>query len=301
MVIRRILTADEPILHEKTKKVTDFDVPPSAPRRPARDDADAPGSAWPPTRRAPLQVAVIEIEGKITELVNPKVVRRSGKTVDWEGCLSIPGFVAEVERSTKVTVQARDRNGREFRVKGDELFARALQHEIDHLNGILYIDYLESLEELVRVSEASEEVREEAAAGSSARPDRVPGQRRVRRPAPRAAPGARRRAARRQPTDIQPAGRGLRHRASPVAEAARTAGLPLLTLSRLRTDEARRVAEFKPDGLLLVSYGELVPADLLSLAPRPPLNVHPSSCRATGERRRWRPPSWPATRRPESA
>jgi peptide deformylase len=113
----------------------------------------------------PLQVAVIEIEGKITELVNPKVVRRSGKVVDWEGCLSIPGFVAEVERSEKVTVQARDRNGREFRVKGDELFARALQHEIDHLNGVLYIDYLESLEELVRVSEASEDVREEATAG----------------------------------------------------------------------------------------------------------------------------------------
>ena len=50
-------------------------------------------------------------------------------------------------------------------MKGDQLFARALQHEIDHLNGILYIDYLESLEELVRVSEASDEVREEAAAG----------------------------------------------------------------------------------------------------------------------------------------
>jgi peptide deformylase len=50
-------------------------------------------------------------------------------------------------------------------VKGDELFARALQHEIDHLNGVLYIDYLESLEELVRVSEASEDVREEATAG----------------------------------------------------------------------------------------------------------------------------------------
>ena len=75
----------------------------------------------------------------------------------------------------------------------------------------------------------------------------------------------------------QPAGRGLRHRASPVAEAARTAGLPLLTPPRLRTDEARHaIAEFQPDGLLLVSYGELVPADLLALAPRPPLNVHPS-------------------------
>jgi peptide deformylase len=167
MVLRRILTADEPILHEKTKKVTDFD----ASLHRLLDDLletmrDAPGIGLAANQvGVPLQVAVIEIEGKITELVNPKVVRRSGKTVDWEGCLSIPGFVAEVERSTKVTVQARDRNGREFRVKGDELFARALQHEIDHLNGILYIDYLESLEELVRVSEASEEVREEAAAG----------------------------------------------------------------------------------------------------------------------------------------
>jgi len=108
---------------------------------------------------------VIEIEGTITELINPQVVRRSGSSVDWEGCLSIPGFVAEVERSEKVTVKARDRHGKEFRVKGDELFARALQHEIDHLNGVLYIDYLESLEELVRVSEASEAVKEEAAAG----------------------------------------------------------------------------------------------------------------------------------------
>jgi peptide deformylase len=167
MVIRRILTADEPILREKTKKVTDFD----ASLHRLLDDLletmrDAPGIGLAANQvGVPLQVAVIEIEGTITELVNPKLVRRSGFTVDWEGCLSIPGFVAEVERSEKVTVQARDRNGREFRVKGDELFARALQHEIDHLNGVLYIDYLESLEELVRVSEASDEVREEAAAG----------------------------------------------------------------------------------------------------------------------------------------
>ncbi|HJT64758.1 MAG TPA: peptide deformylase, partial [Candidatus Limnocylindria bacterium] len=146
MVIRRILTADEPILHEKTKKVTDFD----ASLHRLLDDLletmrDAPGIGLAANQvGVPLQVAVIEIEGKITELVNPKIVRRSGATVDWEGCLSIPGFVAEVERSAKVTVQARDRHGREFRVKGEELFARALQHEIDHLNGVLYIDYLES-------------------------------------------------------------------------------------------------------------------------------------------------------------
>ncbi|MEK6191721.1 MAG: peptide deformylase [Chloroflexota bacterium] len=166
MVVRRILTADEPTLREKTKRVADFD----ASLHRLLDDLletmrDAPGIGLAANQvGVPLQVAVIEIDGKITELINPKLVRRSGSVVDWEGCLSIPGFVAEVERAEKVTIKARDRHGKEFRVKGDELLGRALQHEIDHLNGALYIDYLESLEELVRVSEASETVKEEAAA-----------------------------------------------------------------------------------------------------------------------------------------
>jgi len=166
MVVRRILTADEPILREKTKRVADFD----ASLHRLLDDLletmrDAPGIGLAANQvGVPLQVAVIEIDGKVTELINPKLVRRSGSMVDWEGCLSIPGFVAEVERAEKVTVKARDRLGKEFRVKGDELLGRALQHEIDHLNGVLYIDYLESLEELVRVSEASDTVKEEAAA-----------------------------------------------------------------------------------------------------------------------------------------
>jgi peptide deformylase len=166
MVTRRILTAEDPILRERTKRVADFDG--SLHR--LLDDLlvtmrEAPGIGLAANQvGVPLQVAVIEIEGKVTELINPKIVRQSGHTVDWEGCLSIPGFVAEVGRSEKVTVKARDRHGKEFRVRGQELFGRALQHEIDHLNGVLYIDYLESLEELVRVSEASEVVQEEAAA-----------------------------------------------------------------------------------------------------------------------------------------
>jgi peptide deformylase len=166
MVIRRILTAEEPILRERAKKVTRFDV--SLHR--LLDDMletmrDAPGIGLAANQiGVPLQVAVIELEEKVTELINPQIVRSSGEVVDWEGCLSIPGFVAEVKRAEKVTVKAKDRHGKEFRVKGEELFARALQHEIDHLNGVLYIDYLESLEELVRLSERSE-VEEETAAG----------------------------------------------------------------------------------------------------------------------------------------
>ena len=167
MVIRRILTLDEPILHERAKKVTAFDG--SLHR--LLDDLletmrDAPGIGLAANQvGVGLQVAVIEIDGVLTELINPQIVRRSGEDIDWEGCLSIPGYVAEVARSAKVTVKARDRHGKEFRVKGEELLARALQHEIDHLNGVLYIDYLESLEELVRVRDADERVREEAAAG----------------------------------------------------------------------------------------------------------------------------------------
>ncbi len=167
MAIRPILTADAPVLRERTKKVSSYD----ASLHRLLDDMletmrDAPGVGLAANQvGVPLQVAVIEIENRITELVNPQIVKVAGEQLDWEGCLSIPGYVAETGRYAKVTVKARDRHGREFRVKGDELFARALQHEIDHLNGTLYIDHLESLEELVRVSESHDEVEEETAAG----------------------------------------------------------------------------------------------------------------------------------------
>lgn len=166
MVIRQILTAEEPILRQRARKVTQFD----ASLHRLLDDMletmrDAPGIGLAANQvGVPLQVAVIELDDTITELINPQIVRASGEVIDWEGCLSVPGFVAEIKRSAKVTVKARDRHGKEFRVKGEELFARALQHEIDHLNGILYIDYLESLEELVRVSERPDEVEEAATA-----------------------------------------------------------------------------------------------------------------------------------------
>ena len=174
MAIRPILTAEAPILRERTKRVSTYDA--SLGR--LLDDMletmrDAPGVGLAANQiGVPLQVAIIEIDDRITELVNPEIVKSSGDQLDWEGCLSIPGYVGETPRGAKVTVKARDRRGTEFRVKGDELMARALQHEIDHLNGILYIDHLESLEELVRVREGADEedaeadaLHEETAAG----------------------------------------------------------------------------------------------------------------------------------------
>ena len=223
---------------------------------------DAPGVGLAANQvGVPLQVAVIEIEGRITELVNPQIVKSSGEQLDWEGCLSIPGYVAEVTRAAKVTVKAKDRHGREFRVKGEGLFARALQHEIDHLNGGSTSTTSTTDAELVRVSEAHDEVAEETPPASSGghRADRVPGHRRVRCPAARTRRRPGRRAARRQPAGS--AGRTpAPAAATPIATAARERGIRVLTPARLRSDEAREeLARFDPDGLVLVAYGQIVP------------------------------------------
>ena len=101
----------------------------------------------------PLRVAVIELPGEeIIVLINPKIVKRSGERQVEEGCLSLPGYRGEIQRSLKVTAKGLDRYGREIRIKGEGLLAQALEHEIDHLNGTLYIDYLEGIDKLFQVA-----------------------------------------------------------------------------------------------------------------------------------------------------
>lgn len=110
-----------------------------------------------------VQACVIEVAGQLHELVNPRVVRTDGDDRDLEGCLSVPGFVAYVTRRERVWVVAQNRFGRHIRLAGTGLLSRALQHELDHLDGKLYIDYLESMDELIPVGhgeDESDEVRE---------------------------------------------------------------------------------------------------------------------------------------------
>lgn len=96
-----------------------------------------------------LRVIVIGLpEQADIVLINPQIVRRSGERLVTEGCLSVPGYRGEVKRSVSVTVKGRDPNGKEIRIKANELLAQALEHEINHLNGVLYIDQLTSLDKL---------------------------------------------------------------------------------------------------------------------------------------------------------
>jgi len=99
----------------------------------------------------PLQVCVIDLTvgkrgGEVITLVNPEFVEREGMQLEEEGCLSVPGFQATVPRAQRAVVRGFDRDGREVVVEGIGLLARALQHELDHLNGRLFLDRLRGLQ-----------------------------------------------------------------------------------------------------------------------------------------------------------
>ncbi|MGN0133361.1 MAG: peptide deformylase [Anaerotignum sp.] len=93
------------------------------------------------------RVVVIDIGEGLVELINPVILETSGSQIDDEGCLSVPGKYAPVERPNYAKVEAMDRDGNTFIIEGEELMARALCHEIDHLDGILYIDKALPVEE----------------------------------------------------------------------------------------------------------------------------------------------------------
>jgi peptide deformylase len=105
----------------------------------------------------PLRVAVIHApEQDVVVLINPEMVRRSEEVEMEEACLSVPGYKGQVKRSVAVVVKGLNRKGKDIRIKADGLVAHALQHELDHLNGILYVDRLESSDKLQRVEPQSQ-------------------------------------------------------------------------------------------------------------------------------------------------
>jgi peptide deformylase len=123
-------------------------------------DAPGVGLAGPQLGEA-VRACVIEVEGQLHELINPEIIRGSGEDRDLEGCLSIPGYVAYITRRERVLVVAQNRFGRKIKVAGSGLLGRALQHELDHLDGKLYIDYLDSMDELISVGEGEDDAESE--------------------------------------------------------------------------------------------------------------------------------------------
>jgi peptide deformylase len=98
-----------------------------------------------------LRVVVLQMPGEepIT-IINPQIVKRSGEREVSEACLSVPGYAGEIKRSVSVTVKGRDKQGKAIRLRATDLMAQALEHELDHLNGVLYIDHIESQDKLYK-------------------------------------------------------------------------------------------------------------------------------------------------------
>ena len=165
MAVREILGFEHPVLREKARKVPKVDA---SIVRLLDDLAEtmyaAPGAGLAANQiGVALRVCVVKgDENQHWGLVNPVLVKGEGSQVGYEGCLSYPGWVGEVERYETVVVKGLNRRGKEIRVKSSGFTARAFQHELDHLDGILFTDRLTSLGTLRRQEEFEAESEAEA-------------------------------------------------------------------------------------------------------------------------------------------
>lgn len=142
MAIRNILTDDDPMLRKKARVVERID------RRllvliddmvETMKKADGVGLAAPQVGIL-KRVVVIDTGESVVEMINPEIIETEGEITGTEACLSLPGQVGMVPRPARVRARYLDRTGKEMEIEGEELLARAICHETDHLNGVLFID-----------------------------------------------------------------------------------------------------------------------------------------------------------------
>ena len=153
MAVLEIRTYPDPVLRKKTAQVNTID---DKILNLINDMVEtmhaAPGVGLAANQvGVPLQVAVIDLSTQkerghpLIVLINPEILAAEGSVIEEEGCLSIPEYAEKVKRAASVKVRAQDRRGKTFEIEADGLLAKALQHEIDHLNGMLFVDKLSQL------------------------------------------------------------------------------------------------------------------------------------------------------------
>jgi peptide deformylase len=149
MAIRIIVKDPDPVLREKAKEVTKFNANLHKLLRDMAEtmyDAEGVGLAAPQVGIL-KRVIVVDVgdEQGLIEMVNPELILQEGEQIGPEGCLSIPGINGDVRRAQRVKVRGFDRDGKPFEIEAVDFQARAFQHEIDHLNGVLFTDIADAL------------------------------------------------------------------------------------------------------------------------------------------------------------
>ncbi len=152
MAKRKVLKFPDERLRKVSKKVTEFDDELGELLDDMRETMysnDGMGLAAPQVG-VPIRVIVMDVSGNFFELINPEIIHSEGEQVDEEGCLSVGNFNDTVKRPLKVTVRAQDRLGYKYEITGEKYFARCVCHEIDHLDGILFIDKSKNGKEYIK-------------------------------------------------------------------------------------------------------------------------------------------------------
>ena len=162
MALREIITEGDPVLGKVCHPVEKFDGKLHNLIDDMREtllDSNGVGLAAPQIGILRRVVLVMDENEEIIELVNPTIIAQEGEQTGFEGCLSVPGLYGQVTRPMKATVRAQDRNGKWFEVSGEELTARCFCHELEHLDGHLFIERVKgklyTVEELQELEEES--------------------------------------------------------------------------------------------------------------------------------------------------
>lgn len=146
MAVRKIVILGNETLRKKSKPVVSFDSSLATLLDEMKDTMiEKKGVGISAVQVGVLRRAiVVEVsENNFVEIINPEILKTKGKVVDAEGCLSVPGFFCDVPRPKYVKIQAQDRNGKPFVFEAEDYIARCICHEIDHLNGVLFVDLTE--------------------------------------------------------------------------------------------------------------------------------------------------------------
>lgn len=155
MAVLPIRALPDPVLRQKAKKVTTIDKSIRQLIADMREtlyaDDTRAGLAAPQVGISLRVIIIRQQEAEDVILINPEIIRKRGEHIVNEGCLSVPGYVGALRRAETVTVKGFDIKGKETRIKAEGFLAQALQHEIDHLNGTLYVDRVENPEELRKI------------------------------------------------------------------------------------------------------------------------------------------------------
>ena len=144
MALRQIVKIGEPVLRKKSKVVKEINdriIELLDDMADTMYEADGVGLAAPQVGIL-KRVVVIDIGDGLIELINPEIIETEGEYLDNEGCLSVTGECGDVLRPYRVKVRAQNRFGETVEIEGEELLARAILHENDHLNGVLYVDHV---------------------------------------------------------------------------------------------------------------------------------------------------------------